>query len=77
MVDRYSVHVTCTHYKTKNILAPYTRRTAVDGRRMTVLYGDGSAVRRTVGLVQICLRYGTVAVQWQPSAVVYGTGAQP
>ena len=48
-----------------------------NGRRMTVLYGNGSAVRRTVDLVQTRLRYGRVAVRRQPSPVMYGAGAQP
>ena len=39
-----------------------TRCTEVDGRRMTVLYGDSSAICCTIGWVQICLRYGTVAI---------------
>jgi len=56
---------------------PYSRTTAVDGRRVTGLYGDGYAVHRTVHMVQDPQRYGYGIRRRCPWPVVNGAGAQP
>jgi hypothetical protein len=47
---------------------PYSRTTAVDGRRVTGLYGDGSAVHRTVPYAwsRILNGTGTASVERYP-----------